>query len=452
MVVAEQNGSMLFDRQDLKRLILPLIGEQFLAMALGLVDTVMVASVGEAAISGISMVNIIATLIIQLLGALCTGGAVVVSQYVGRRDLDNACAAAEQLMLLAVSFMSLFTLVCLVFCRPILQLAFGAIELDVMESSFTYLFITAFSFPFLAAYNAAAAIFRSTGNSRAAMNTSVIMNVIHLILNAILIYGMHMGVAGAAISTAVSRIVAAVLVLLLLKNQNLLVYIEHYRRIRPSFDMLKNIFRIGVPNGIENGMFNFGKILVQGVIAGLGTAALAANAVLNSVSSVVIVPGQAMSYAMITVVGQCLGAGEIGQAQHYAKKLLKLTYLLMIAANLPLLLFGRPILGLFQLSGEATDIAMGIIPLLVLCHVTAWPPSFTLPSALRAAGDVRYTMVIAFVSMWTMRVGLSYVFVVFLGVGVASVWYSMFLDWVLRMVFFALRYRGGKWKTMKVLG
>lgn len=449
--MAEQRQSMLFDRQDLQRLILPLIGEQFLAMALGLVDTVMVASVGEAAISGISMVNIIATLMIQLLGALCTGGAVVVAQYVGRRDLDSACTAAEQLLLLAVSFMGIFTLFCLVLCRPILQLAFGALEADVMENAYTYLFITAFSFPFLAAYNAAAAIFRSTGNSKAAMNTSVIMNIIHLIGNAILIYGLRMGVAGAALSTTFSRIVAAALVLFLLRDKHLPVYVANYRAIRPHIGILKSIFRIGVPNGIENGLFNFGKLLVQSLIAGLGTAAIAANAVLNSVASVVIVPGQAMSYAMITVVGQCLGAGEVEQARHYIKKLMKLTYLCMLIPNIPLLLFGRPILSLFHLGEEATGIAMQTLLWLVLTHATIWPPSFTLPSALRAAGDVRYTMVIAFISMWTMRVGLSYVFVTLMGVGVAGVWYSMFLDWLVRAVFFFLRYRSGKWKTMKVL-
>lgn len=437
----------LFSNQDIKQLILPLIAEQFLLMALGIVDTVMVASVGEAAISSISLVNIMANLILQLLSALCTGGAVVVSQYLGRKDYDNACKAAAQLMMMAIVMMTALTLVFIAFRTSILQLAFGDIEADVMENAQVYWLITAFSFPFLAAYSAAVAVFRSMGNSKAALHISVFMNVIHLILNAALIYGCRMGVAGAAISTLISRVLAAVIALYILRH-SLPVFIEDYRKIRPDFAMLKNIFRIGIPNGIENGLFNVGKLIVQSLIAGLGTAALAANAVLNSISSVVIVPGSAMSLAMITVVGQCVGAADYDQAQYYIKKIMKITFVCMALTNLPLLFLGGPVVKLFGLGAEASVIVGHLLPIILLMDTFLWPMSFAFPNALRAAGDVRVTMIISFASMWLIRTALSYLFVKGFSMGVAGVWYSMFLDWGVRNLLFILRYRGGKWKTM----
>ncbi len=342
-----QERAPLFSADALRRLIIPLVIEQFLAMTIGMADTIMVTSVGEHAVSGVSLVDNISTLLINVFSALATGGAVVAAQYLGSRDEENACSAAKQLFY-AIGALSAATMaVCLLFREPILRLVFGQLEDNVMEAAMTYFLLTAISYPLLAIYNAGAALFRAMGNSKVSMLASLLMNIVNIGLNAILIYGADIGVAGAGFGTLFSRLAGAVLMTWLICQHGHRIHIDHLLHFEFRGQLVKKILRIGVPNGLENGMFQIGKLLVLGLVTPLGTSATAANAIANSVAGVVNVPGNAISLSLITVVGQCMGAGDSKQAVRYTRKLMTIVYLAMGSLSVLLFFFATPVVGLF---------------------------------------------------------------------------------------------------------
>lgn len=441
----------MFTRKALCLLIIPLVIEQILAVTIGMADTVMVARVGEAAVSGISLVDTINVLLINIFSALATGGAVVSSQYLGRQDNKNACVAAKQLLWAIFILSSVIMVLALAGRTVLLDLIFGHIEDDVMAYAQTYFWLSAISYPFLAIYNSGAALFRAMGNSKISMLTSLLMNIINISGNAILIYGFNMGVAGAGTATLASRATGAVVMVILLRNGTNPIHVRDPWKPQFHFAMVKNILKIGVPNGMENGMFQIGKILVQGLIASFGTAAIAANAVANNLANIQILPGSAIGLAMITVVGQCVGAHDYKQAKMYALKLLKVTYLSMFALDLFLLAIATPLINFYQLSQEASSTAWQLILYHTICSVVIWPSAFTLPNALRAAGDVKFTMFTSIFSMWVFRIGLSYVLGEWLQLGVLGVWFAMFIDWVFRAIFFIQRFLREKWKHRQVI-
>lgn len=454
----------LFPRQTLVRLIVPLIIEQLLLMTVGMADTVMVTTAGEAAVSGVSLVDNINTLLIQIFAALSTGGAVVVSQYLGRREQENAKAAAKQLFYAVTIVSTLLMVFALVFRQHILSLIFGNISDDVMKSSLDYFIITALAYPFMSIYNAGAALFRSMGNSRVSMFNSAIVNVVNIIVNAILIYGYKMGAAGAAIGTLVSRVVAAGILLFLFQRQDNPLRIEDIQKPEFHAPMVKRILTIGIPTGLENGLFQAGKLIVLSLVTTLGatemlrTASVAANGIAGSVAGVVNVPGAALGLAMVTVVGQCMGAQEPQQAVTYAKKLLKLSYLSVGFLSIVLFFTAGPIVTIFHLGAEATSLAEKVLRISAVFTVLFWPMSFTLPNALRAAGDAVFTMGVSLFSMFTFRLGLSYVLapvalfgIPMLGLGLPGVWIAMAIDWMVRALIFFIRFIRGKWKLIKVI-
>jgi len=441
----------LFDKKQLTLLIYPLIIEQILAITVGMVDTMMISYAGEAAMSGVSLVDMISNLLISIFAAIATGGAVVVSQYLGHQDRDRACYAASELVTVSTLISVLFSAISIVWREPILKLLFGSIEADVMESALVYLLICAFSFPFLAIFNACAAVYRSMGNSKISMQISVGMNVFNAIGNAILIFGFKMGAAGAALSTLAARMLAAIVMLILLLNKKNQVYITFDRVFSFNRGMIGRILHIAIPNGIENGLFQLGRVLVVSIISLFGTAQIAANAVANNLDSMGCIAGQAMNLAMITVVGRCMGAGEKQQAIYYTKKLWKLTYLMTFATNFVLLSTLPWILNFYTMSQEAYRYAF----ILVWIHngfaVLMWPTSFTLSYALRAAGDVKFTMKVAISSMCVFRLVFSVILGVYFGMGAIGVWFAMVLDWIFRFVMHVWRFRNGKWLTFKVI-
>ncbi len=441
----------IFSSSALRQLIIPLILEQLLAMMVGLAATVMITRVGESAVSGVSLVDSLNNLIISILSALCTGGAVVCAQYLGRRDNPQACDSARQLFYISLLFSSVLGAVLLVAPSFFVHAIFGSVDEAVSKSAATYLTYSALSYPFLAIYNACAALFRSMGNSRVSLLASLIMNIVNVAVNAILIYGCNLGVTGAGMATLLSRVVAAVIMLLLIRNQHNPIYLRNLLRVSFNGSLVRSILSVGVPTGFENGLFNFGKLLVQTLIASLGTSAIAANAILGSISNIAIVPGLGMSLAVITVFGQCIGANDYVQAVAYLKKLILITILAMAAVNVPLFFLARPIVGLFPISEEAFDISVRVLPVLAVANIVFWPFSFAFPNALRAAGDARFTMIVSASTMWVVRFGLSYIFVRYLDLGVIGIWYCMIIDWVVRCVFFALRYRSGKWRIKSVI-
>ena len=411
--------------------------EQLLLVTVGMADTVMVSTVGEAAVSGISLVDQVNVLLIQIFAALATGGAVVASQYLGRRDRENACRSAKQLVYATFGMAVAIGALVLVLNRHILRLVFGNVEPDVMQAAETYFWLSA--------------LFRSMGNSRISLFASLIMNVINIGGNALLIYGLNWGVAGAATATLASRTVAGLMMMLLLRNRDNPIFLE--RLFHPEWNggILKSILRVGVPNGLENGMFQIGKLLVAGLITTFGTSAIAANAICNNVGSMSNIPGSAIGLAMITVVGQCVGAKDYQQARHYTKTLLAAAYVSMGLLNIALFLLAPYLVGFYAMPQTTTDLALSVLQVNCVVTVLIWPSSFTLPNALRAAGDARFTMVTSMVSMWVFRIGMSYVLGAWLGMGLFGVWTAMQIDWAVRSLVFGVRFLGHKWEKARVL-
>lgn len=441
-------NNRLFSRKDLVRLIIPLIVDQFLQVAVGLSDSIMVARVGEAAVSGVSLVDTVILLIINIFTALATGGAVIAGQYLGRKDPKTGCEATAQLFNFTFLFSIFIMILGYLGQNLILYHVFGKIEPEVMKDSRTYLLIVLSSIPMIAMYNAGAAIFRAMGNSNVAMKTSLLMNSINVFGNALLIFGFHRGVEGVAIPTVVSRGVACVVILILLNNQKHELHILHPYPFRIKWNVLKKILYIGIPNGLENSMFQLGKIAVLSLVSGLGTASLAANAVGNNIANFAILPGMSFGFALLTVCAQCVGAGDFEQVKYYTKHMMRVEYLCLIASNLIVILALPFILSVYNLSDEAARYANDIILYHAACVVTIWPLSFTLPNTLRAAADVKITMVLSIISMWVFRFGFSYLLTMVFHMGIFGVWVAMTIDWLVRGIFFVCRYKSGRWQKI----
>ena len=442
----------LFTRQALVALLLPLIAEQALSVTIGLADTLMVSSVGEAAVSGVSLVDSFNTLMIQVMSALATGGAVVTSQYIGHREPKNAKAAAAQILFVLASFSLVVAAVVVVGRHAILRGIFGSIDADVMRYAETYFLLSALSYPFIGLYNAGAALFRAQGNSKISMLSSLVMNVINIGGNAVLIYGFGMGVLGAALASLVSRAVSCLVVLWLLQRPGCPLRVDGLRALAPDGGLIRRILRVGIPAGIENGMFQIGKLSVSSLTSTLGTAAIAANAVANTASTFLNIPANAVGMAALTVVGQCLGAGEKEQAVYYSRRLLLTAYCGAWVMNLSAFLFAnRFAISLFNLSPEAQTMALQVMVWFNFVSLFFWPSSFTLPNILRAAGDARFTMAVSILSMWVFRVGFCYVMVLGFHGRLLSIWMGMFLDWVFRSLCFFVRFARGRWMEQSVI-
>lgn len=435
----------LFSKKDLRKLIIPLILEQTLAITVGMADTMMISSAGEAAVSGVSLVDMFNNLIISVLAALATGGAVVTSQCIGAGRREEACRSARQLVFTEAAITIGISVLVLLFHRQILGLFFGQIEADVMQNAIIYLIISVFSFPLLAVYDSCAALYRSMGNAQITLKISLLMNVINVVGNAIGVYVLKLGVAGVAIPSLVSRGVAGVVLFTLLHNPDNLVFLTR-EKFKVDATIVKRILFIGIPSGIENGIFQLGRVLVVSIIAAFGTSQIAANGVANSLDSMGCIVGQAMSLAMIIVIGRCVGAGEEGQVRYYTKKLLGETYFYTAVINSIILLLLPWILQIYGLGEETTRLSY----ILVMIHdgmaIFLWPASFVLPNMLRACNDVKYTMVVSIFSMITFRIGFSYVFGVHMGWMAVGVWAAMVIDWVFRVLCFVGRYLAGTWR------
>lgn len=434
-----------FTNARLWKLTAPLIVEQFLSIMVGLLDSIMVSQVGEAAVSAVSLVDSVNVMLVFTYAALATGGAVIVGQYLGRSESKKAGHAGSQLMLFMLE-VSLAVMVVLYLGRTfLLGTVFGKVEPDVAAYANTYYVITAASTVFLAVYSAGAALFRVMGNSRISMWVSLLMNLINVVGNAVLIFGFRMGVEGVAIPTLVSRIVAAAAMVVLLKRPGLALRMEKMTLRHDPF-VVRYILRYGVVNGMECVFFQLGKIVLLSTVSALGTAAVAANAIGNNVGSIQNIPAQAMGMVMVTVVSHCVGAQDFELARYYTRKLMRWIYVgygtvaALVLVSLPL------ILRLYNVSPEAEAAAFRIVWLCGVAGVFLWPLSFSLPEALIAAGDTRYTMIVGTISMWTARVGLGVVLVRVFGLGVMGVWYAMVVDWLARGIAYILRLRGGRWQ------
>lgn len=451
MKMKVDRSNYLFNNKTLVSLIIPLIIEQFLAVLVGMAASIMVAGVGEAAVSGVSLVDNIMVLFVNAFAALATGGAVIAGQYLGQQNEKLACEASNQIVWF-ITGIALVIMV-IVYCGKwfILHIVFGAIDADVMAHANTYLMIVTASIPFIALYNAGAATFRMMGNSKVSMQVSLLMNVINISGNAILMYGFHRGTEGVAIPTLVSRIVAAVVIISLLTNEKRKLHISRSLHYRPDWRMIRRILSIGVPNGMENSMFQLGKILVLNLVSSMGTYAIAANAVSNAVALFQILPGMALCLAIPPVIARCVGAGDYEQAHYYTKKLVGITYAAMCVTNA--IIFGLMplILKAYHLSHLTAETTKHILYFHSISCMLVWPLAFTVPVTLRAAGDAKITMIISIISMWVFRIAFSYILGRYMGLGVFGIWVAMVIDWCFRAVCMTVRYHKGKWKMIRAI-
>ena len=445
------NKKYLFDNKALVRLIIPLIIEQLLAVLVGMADSIMIASVGEAAVSGVSLVDQIMVLLINIFSALATGGAVVAGQYLGQKNPEMARKSATQLVWFITISAVIITAAVYGGRYFILHGVFGTIEPDVMGHANTYLLIVTASIPFMALYNGGAAIFRAMGNSGISMRVSVVMNVINVAGNAVLIYGFHRGTEGVAIPTLVSRITAALIIIVLLCNEKQTLHIEKTLRYRVDWVQVKKILSVGVPNSLENSMFQLGKIMVLSLVSTFGTYAIAANAVSNAIALFQILPGMAVSLAVTTVIARCVGAGDYGQVKYYNKKFLIITHISMAVMVAGVFSVLPMILKAYNLSEQTAQVTAQIIHFHGISGILIWPLSFILPGTFRASGDAKACMYISILSMWIFRIGFSYVLGKYMGMGVFGVWIAMVIDWIFRACCFSVRYFTGRWKKQALV-
>lgn len=442
----EWNNKKLFS------LLWPLIVEQLLIVMMGIVDMVMVSSVGEHAVSGVSLVDSINFLIITAFNAMATGGSVVASQYIGRKDGKNACRSARQLIYISLFISLIMMILTMCFCRSVLKLVYGNIADDVMRSAQIYFLITALSYPFLALYTSASSLFRSMGNSKISMNTAALVNIINIGGNALFIYGMRLGVAGAALSTLIGRMIAAVVLIYLLMQDWLnIINLKGITKIKLEPDMIKRIFNIGIPSGLETSVFQIGKILVTRIFTSFGTAAIAANAVGATINSIAFMPGSGFGMGLMIIAGQCIGAGDYEAVKQHTKKILKLSYMTYFIINIHILIFMNQIIGFFNLSAEAHQMCVVFLQIHCVTSTLFWCPSFVLPNVLKAAGDARYIMIVAASTMWIVRVCSAYLMAFPMGLGPKAVYLAMGADFLFRGIFFSMRYLNGRWKEKRVI-
>ena len=448
METKEKAQEKLYSNTDLRKLILPLVMEQLLAVLVGMLDTVMISGEGEEAVSGVSLVDNINILVINIFAALATGGAVVAGHALGQKKPEQAGKAAWQMVLFMI-YSSFITMVLLLVAhKTILRVTFGKVDDAVMGSATVYLLITALSICPLAIYNACAALFRAMGNSKTTMLISLLMNLINFVGNAILIFGAGLGVAGAAIATTVSRTVAAILIFRLMLDEKRVIHFKNRMTWKLEGNLVKKILFIGIPNGLENSLFQLGKLLLLSLVSTFGTSSIAANAVCGTLTNFNILPGMAIGMALLSVSSVCIGAGEIGQTRYYTRKMMGLSWMAMSAMSI-IMMVGAPLfLKIYHLTPETEKLAIEVIRFHAVMCMISWVPSFSLPNTLRAAGDVIWTMVIAIVSMWTFRIITAYIFSYAFHLGLMGIWIAMTIDWTFRGICYLLRYRGHKWETM----
>lgn len=441
----------LFSNKTLKEMIIPLFLEQLLVMLVGMADTLVISYAGEAAVSGVSLVNQFNTIFIYLFTALASGGAVVISQYIGRKANGSAGESASQLLSFSVFFSVLIAVLVLIGNESMLRLMFGKVEDSVMQSCIIYLRISAYSYPALAVYNSGAALFRSMGKTGVTMYLSVASNIINVIGNIIGVFVLHAGVAGVAYPSLIARTFSAVAITVLCFQRKNEVFYRCKWIFQWNGEFMKQILKIAIPNGMENGVFQLVKVALSSIVALFGTYQIAANGVAQSIWSLAALAGVAMGPVFITVIGQCMGNGDIKAADDYFRKLTRITLLISSVWNLLIFLLTPLFMRFYALEPETKQLVILLVLIHNLFNAAAYPFSGALSNGLRAAGDVKFTMYVSVVSTIAVRLLLSWVFGIVLHMGVIGIAIAMVCDWSLRAVIFFWRQKSGKWKTFRVI-
>lgn len=441
----------LFSNRELMKLCVPVMLEQLLNSLMGMVDTMMVSTVGAVAISAVSLVDSINILVVQAFSALAAGGTILCSQYIGNGNRKNAKESASQLVLSVTALSIVVMTVGLIFRIPLLHFIFGDVEEAVMKNAQTYFGFTLFSYPFIALYNCGSAVFRAQKNTKTPMRISVFSNCMNVAGNAFLIYGIGMGVRGAAIATLGSRIFSAVIVMYFLRNPSGEVAVRDYHQIRPDWNYIRRIFRIGIPSGIENSMFQLGKLTIQSTVSMLGTVAIAAQAMTNMLELLNGILGLGIGIGMMTVIGQCIGANKQEEAVYYIKKLTLWAEIIMVFNCLAVFVLTKPITILGKMEVESAAMCIQIMTVITIVKPLIGVLAFVPAYGMRAAGDVRFSMIVSCFSMWTFRVTLAIILCKFTGLGLMGVWIAMFADWTVRSIIFVSRFHSRKWLYHNVM-
>lgn len=441
----------MFTNRMIRSLLIPVVLEQLLNSIMGTADTMMVSNVGSAAISAVSLVDSINILVIQAFSALAAGGAIVCAQYIGQQNQERANESARQVLFIITLISIVVSAICLGFKKPLLRLIFGSVEADVMRASEIYFFYTAQSFPFIALYDAAASIFRAQDNTKGPMTISMISNIMNIVGNAIMIWGFHMGVAGAAIATLISRIFCALVVLIQLRRDRQPIVVRDYLKIRPDWPMIGRILGIGIPSGVENSMFQLGKLAIQSTVSTFGTVAIAAQAMTNILENLNGIAGIGVGVGLMTIVGQCMGANRKDEAVYYIKKLSVIAEVTIIVSCLLVFILTRPVTMLGGMEKTSADMCWHMVMWITIVKPIMWVSAFVPAYGLRAAGDVKFSMISSCAVMWLCRFCLSVLLIRGLGFGPMGVWIGMFADWTVRAVLFTWRFHSRKWLEHKVI-
>lgn len=441
----------LFSNKMLKSILVPVILEQLLNSFMGTADTMMVSNVGSAAISAVSLVDSINVLLIQAFSALAAGGTIICAQYMGQRNYERANKSARQVLFIILSISAAVTILCLLFKDPLLHFIFGKVDADVMEASSVYFLFSAASYPFIALYDSGASIFRAQENTKGPLIISVISNVMNIVGNAILIWGFNMGVAGAAIATLVSRIFCAVVVLWQLRKNRQPIVVRDYLKIRPDRKLIGRILGLGIPSGIENSMFQLGKLAIQSTVSTLGTTAIAAQAMTNNLEMLNGTAAMGVGIGLMTIVGECIGAGREDEAVYYVKKLSCVAEMIIIGCCLLVFALTKPITILGGMEPESARMCFQMMAWITVVKPLVWVVSFIPAYGMRAAGDVRFSMITSCVSMWVFRFCLCLFLIRVIGMGPLAVWFGMFTDWTIRGIVFIWRFHSRKWLKHKVV-
>lgn len=443
--------TMLYPPKAMFTLLIPIVIEQLLNSFMGMVDTMMVSNVGGEAISAVSLVDSVNNLVIQVFAAMASGAAIICSQYLGHRDRDGSNRAARQVVLTVFVISVSLTAFGLIFRKPMLRFVFGQIEPGVMDKAMSYFLVTVLSYPFLALFNAGAAFFRAGGNSRFPMKVSVISNVLNIVGNAVLIFGFGMGVVGAALSTLASRAFCAVVILTYLRKDRQDIVLRDYAKIRPDLPLIMKILAIGIPSGVENGMFQFGKLAIQSTVSTMGTDAIAAQAMTNIMEMVNGIFGVGVGIGLMTMVGQALGAGRQEEAKYYIVKCTKIGLAGILVSCLAVFGLAKPIIWLAGMEPVSARLCLEMVAAITVAKPLFWAFSFIPAYGMRAAGDVRFSMLTSTLTMWCLRVALCIFLVKTYHMGPMAVWYGMFTDWAVRGIVFFCRFRSGRWLQKRVI-
>lgn len=450
-LLAKPDQSLMFDNRKLAKLLIPLALDQLLNSFMGTVDTLCVSNLGSAAISAVSLVDSINILIVQAFFALASGGTVVCSHYLGCKEKKQAQEAARQLVFITFMLSLAITVLFVIFNGPLLHLIFGKVEQDVMSNARKYFFFTTLSYPFIALYDDGSCILRAQENSRLPMQISIVSNIMNVIMNLVFVWIFHWGVAGTAISTLISRIFSMAVVMIKLRNPSFDVSLRHYFSIRPDWCKIKKILYIGVPSGIENSMFQFGKLAIQSTVSLMGTAAIAAQGMTNIIENLNGILAIGIGIGLMTVVGETLGAGHKEEAVYYIKKLCIIAEVTLVLSCIFMYAITRPITIFGGMEPESAKLCIFMVTCITIVKPLIWDMAFIPAYGLRAAGDVKFSMTVSVLTMWLCRVTLATVLARVFHMGPMAVWIGMFTDWGIRNIIFTIRFHSRKWLQHKVI-